>query len=250
MKAVLRFSLVVLLAAFSSTALAATAVPKAKRHGDFAHYTFALTWQPGFCSGGDPCLDSTSQTTLIGLHGLWASRPQSLIKKRIAAPRWWERGCDFFHHSDAAPPLSQDTLAQLHQVMPQLKDNLLTHEYDKHVQCFGFDAQQFFDTALAMRVRVVDSAFGRYLMQRARGETVDRSAVIDAFVHSFGTDQRQSLQLRCETTPSGNAVLSQLWITLHANQLAAFPGKASLMNAPIAQDNCPASFLVPSWSHR
>ncbi len=243
---VMRLVLAASLTVFAGVALAAAPVPK--RHAAFAHYTFALTWQPGFCSGPEPCLDSTSRTTLIGLHGLWASRPQSLIRARIAAPQWWQRGCDFFHHSDAAPALSHETLAQLQEVMPQLQHDLLTHEYDKHVQCFGFDAQDFFDTALAMRVRVVDSAFGRYLLQRARGETVERSAVVDAFVQAFGTDQRNALQLRCETQPGGRAVLSQLWITLHADKLAAFPRKASLMNAPIAQDNCPASFLVPTWN--
>lgn len=225
-------------------AAACPAVPKPTVHGDFAHYTFALTWQPGFCSGTDPCLASTSPTTLIGLHGLWASRPQTLIDRGISAPQWWTHGCDFYRHSDQAPPLSAATLKRLKAVMPQLRESLLTHEYDKHVQCFGFDPQQFFDAELAMRQRVVDSAFGRYLMHEARGHTVTHRAVVEAFVESFGTDQPQSLQLRCETNAAGQPVLSQLWITLHAEALARFPERGSLMNAPIAQDNCPVSFRV------
>ncbi len=49
----------------------------------------------------------------IGLHGLWASRPQDLIARDIAAPKWWSRGCDFYHHSDAAPQLDGATLRNL-----------------------------------------------------------------------------------------------------------------------------------------
>lgn len=123
----------------ASGADAATLTPA--QHGDFAHYTFALTWQPGFCSTGAGCLSGQPHTALIGLHGLWASRPQALISRGISAPQWWSRGCDYFHHSDRAPRLSQAILEQLRAVMPHLKYSLLTHEYDKHVQCFGFDTR-------------------------------------------------------------------------------------------------------------
>ncbi|MDA3915333.1 hypothetical protein [Oleiagrimonas sp.] len=215
------------------------------RHGDFAHYTFALTWQPGFCGDIGLCLDHPPQRVLIGLHGLWASRPQSLIDDGVSAPQWWHRGCDYFHHSSERPRLSATTLQRLHAVMPHLRHSLLTHEYDKHVQCFGFDTQRFFDTELAMRKRVVHSGFGRYLLQVAQGHTVQRSDVIAAFMRSFDTDQRDALQLRCDTDGSGQKVLSQLWITLHRDAVAVFPLKSSLMNAPIAQDNCPSTFLVP-----
>jgi ribonuclease I len=99
-----------------------------------------------------------------------------------------------------------------------------------------------------MRQRVVHSSFGRYLLQQARGHIVQRSDVIAAFMRGFDTDQRDALQLRCDTDASGHTVLSQLWITLHANGVASFPHKRSLMNAPIAQDNCPSIFRVPAGS--
>jgi len=219
----------------------------AARHADFAHYTFALTWQPGFCGTGDGCLRDQPHGVLIGLHGLWASRPQSLIDRGISAPQWWSRGCDYFQHSDRAPRLSRATLRHLARVMPHLRDSLLRHEYDKHVQCFGFDAQEYFDTELRLRERVLDSAFGRYLIARAGNREVRHADVIDAFMHAFRTNQSTALQLRCERDVRGQWVLTQLWITLHVDGLARFPGKGSLMNAPIAQDNCPVRFQVPGW---
>ncbi|WP_406849962.1 hypothetical protein [Chromobacterium phragmitis] len=62
------------------------------RNGDFAHYTFALAWMPGFCqAGGEGCLPDQNQSELIGLHGLWASEPQSLADKGVAVSQWWGR---------------------------------------------------------------------------------------------------------------------------------------------------------------
>jgi ribonuclease I len=217
------------------------------RYGDFVHYTFALTWQPGFCSTDGGCLPDQAHTVLIGLHGLWASRPQSLIRRGISAPQWWSRGCDYYHHSDGAPPLPPATLLRLNAVMPRLKDSLLTHEYDKHVQCFGFDPQTFFRTELQMRRGVVDSAFGRYLTDTAKGREVRHRDVIQAFTRAFGTDQSSALQLRCGRNEQGQVVLTQLWITVYKDALSRFPRDDSFMNAPIPQDNCPARFRVPDW---
>jgi ribonuclease I len=219
----------------------------AARHHDFAHYTFALTWQPGFCSTDGGCLRGQPRDVLIGLHGLWASRPRSLIDRGISAPQWWRRGCAYYHYGNQAPRLSPAMLTRLHHVMPHLQDDLLRHEYAKHVQCFGFDAQRFFATALRMRRRVIDSAFGRYLTMTARGREVRHADVIGAFMRAFGTDQASALQLRCGRNHSGQLVLTQLWITLHTDALTSFPRDSALMNAPIAQDDCPARFRVPGW---
>jgi ribonuclease I len=219
----------------------------AARHGHFAHYTFALSWQPGFCSTDGGCLRSQPRDVLIGLHGLWASRPRSLIERGISAPQWWRHGCDYYGHGRHAPSLPPAMLTRLHHLMPHLKNGLLRHEYAKHVQCFGFDAQRFFATALRMRRRVINSAFGRYLTVTARGREVRHSDVIDAFMSAFGTDQASALQLRCGRNHRAQVVLTQLWITLHSDALAGFPRDGALMNAPIPQDNCPARFRVPGW---
>lgn len=236
-----------LLLGLLATAASARAAPlAAARHGDFGHYTLALTWQPGFCATDGGCLPDQPHATLIGLHGLWASRPQALIRRGISAPQWWSHGCDYFDHSRGAPPLPPATLARLNAVMPHLQDSLLTHEYDKHVQCFGFDTQAFFETELRMRRQVADSAFGRYLTVTARGHDVRRTDVLHAFMRAFDTDRPSSLQLRCGRNVRRRVVLTQLWITLRTDALASFP-RAGLMDAPTPQHNCPAHFQVPDW---
>ena len=108
-------------------------------HGDFDHYTFALTWQPGICQTEEGCLPSQSHAPLIGLHGLWASLPSELASEGVVNQQWWSRGCDYYHHSSAAPPISPELTQKLEAVMPQFQHDLLVHEYDKHVQCFDFD---------------------------------------------------------------------------------------------------------------
>jgi ribonuclease I (enterobacter ribonuclease) len=242
-----RARLLLLMLGLLAAAGARAAPLQAARYADFAHYTFALTWQPGFCSTDGGCLPDQPHTVLIGLHGLWASRPQSLIRRGISDPQWWSGGCDYYHHSDSAPQLPPATLQRLNAVMPHLKDSLLTHEYDKHVQCFGFDPQTFFQTELQMRRGVIASAFGRYLTGTARGREVRHADVIQAFSRDFGTSQLSALQLRCGRNERGQMVLTQLWITLYKNALPRFPRDDSFMNAPIPQDNCPARFRVPDW---
>lgn len=238
------FSLGVAKSAFAASGTAPL-VPA--RHGSFRHYTFALTWQPGFCSVYSGCLADQPHTVLIGLHGLWAARPQSLIARHINAPQWWRHGCDYYHHSDRSPPLPPALLHQLHHVMPHLRHSLLVHEYDKHVQCFGFNPRTFFRTELRMRRGVIDSAFGRYLLDAALGHEVGRYRVIETFMRAFGTNQHAALQLRCARDHHGRVVLTQMWITLHTDAIGRFPHDDSLMNAPIAQHNCPRRFDVPNW---
>ena len=236
------------LATAAGAAAAAPAAPLIPpQHRDFGHYTFALTWQPGFCSTDGGCLRNQPRDVLIGLHGLWASRPRSLIERHISAPQWWRHGCDYYHHSDRGPRLPAAMLARLNQDMPHLRHPLLKHEYDKHVQCFGFDAATFFETELGMRRRVLDSAFGRYLTVTAQGHEVRHEDVIAAFMRAFGTRQSAALQLRCGRNRRGQVVLTQLWFTLHTDSTSRFPRDHSLMNAPIAQDNCPERFRVPRW---
>jgi ribonuclease I len=216
------------------------------QHADFGHYTLALTWQPGFCATGGGCLASQPKSPLIGLHGLWASRPQALLDAHVSAPQWWRQGCDYFRHSDAAPVLGAATRQALDRVMPHVRDDLLVHEYDKHVQCFQFDTETFFRTELAMRRAVVRSPFGAFLLQRT-GQPVTRAQVVASFMRSFGTRQTAALQLRCAKDAHGQNILTQLWITIPTDRLDAFPATASLMNAPIAQDNCPPQFTLPAW---
>lgn len=238
-------ALFVLLAATGDVALSATTLAPAE-HGTFDHYTFALTWQPGICQTEEGCLPDQPKAPLIGLHGLWASLPQDLVAAGVEDKQWWSKGCDLYHHSSGEPPLGPALQAQLESVMPHFAHSLLTHEYDKHVQCFGFDPTQFFTTELAMRTAVESSAFGAYLQQQV-GHDVDHAAVVRQFMAAFSTQHGTALQLECGKTASGQIVLTQFWIQLHANEVGTFPAPAAFMDTPSNEDTCPASFRIPAW---
>jgi ribonuclease I len=218
------------------------------QHGDFQHYTLALTWQPGWCSTGSGCLPDQPHATLIGVHGLWPSRPKMLIDAGMTDPQYWGKGCDAISHSDAAPSLDPKIAAELSVVMPHNHSSLLKHEYDKHVQCFGYDANTFFATELAMRDRIADSAFGKYLIAQA-GHQVAHNDIVGAFYAAFGEkpSPSPSLQLQCEHDSSSRTILTQVWFTIHTEQVDAFPAAASLMETDPLQDTCPNSFYVPNW---
>ncbi len=226
-------------------AVGASAALKPSAHGDFDHYTFALTWQPGICTTDGGCLPDQPRRPLIGLHGLWASRPRGLIERGISDPQWWAKGCDYYVHSTAEPPIGVALRRSLDNVMPHFTHSLLRHEYDKHVQCFGFDPTVFFSTELAMRESVAASAFGKYLVAEA-GHRVRHSAVTAAFDSAFSTHASASLQLQCEPNDEGETVLTQFWITIKTSEIGAFPKAISLVNATANQDTCPDVFLVPS----
>jgi len=216
-------------------------------YGDFGHYTFALTWQPGFCTTSrERCVARQPHAPLIGLHGLWASRPQRLVAQGVPRVEWWRRGCDLLHHSDAAPHLAPAVARRIDAVMPHLPASLLVHEYDKHVQCFGFDTNAFFATELAMRDAVVASPFGAYL-RRNVGRIVRHDDVVAVFDRTFRIPHSTSLQLQCARNDDGAVVLTQFWITVRRQSVAAFPAPSSLMDTEPNQDTCPASFAIPAW---
>jgi ribonuclease I len=222
------------------------AVLAPRAHGDFDHYTFAETWQPGICQTEEGCVSSQPRVPLIGLHGLWASLPAELSSEGVENQQWWSRGCDFYHHSDDAPPLPPGLREQIEAVMPQFEHDLLTHEYDKHVQCFGFDPPAFFSRELAMRAAVASSSFGAYLVSQM-GREVDHGDVIAQFQKAFGTAHASALQLECRKNHAGTTVFTQFWITIPTAALASFPAASAFMDTPVNQDTCPARFLIPAW---
>ncbi|MDQ2680771.1 MAG: ribonuclease I [Candidatus Eremiobacteraeota bacterium] len=215
-------------------------------HGTFAHYTFALTWQPGFCSVDEGCLSDQPTSPLIGLHGLWASRPRSLIAAGIAPQKWWQHGCGYYSRGEGPPKLDSALTTRLKRVMPHLRSSLLTHEYEKHVQCFAFNPSLFFTTELTMRDAVARSAFGHYLLRHI-GTEITHADVVRNFKSAFHTTVARALQLQCGHSASGQPILTQLWFTIRADRLQAFPRPESLTQIPINQDSCPATFRVPDW---
>ena len=247
----MRATFLALLAALASPGLTRAAIPGplpvAAKFGDFGHDTFALTWQPGFCGTGGGCRADQPHDALIGLHGLWASRPSVLIRRGVTEQQWWQVGCDeLAPHTDAAPVLSAALQARLAAVMPHLKDSLLTHEYDKHVACFGFAPEVFFRTALLMRAVVLLDPFSTWLAAQA-GQVIRHADALTEFERDFHTGHPRAVQFQCAADRTGRVVLTQLWITLLPGRLADFPAPETLIDAPIPQDDCPASFTVPGW---
>ncbi len=237
------------IAALGASALlgASAAAPRPALHGDFGHYTLALTWQPGFCTTSpERCVASQPRRPLIGLHGLWPSRPQALIAAGVPRPTWWRRGCDLFRHSAAPPRLRPALAGELDAVMPHLPSSLLAHEFDRHVQCFGYDANAFFAAELAMREAVVRSPFGAYLV-RSAGRVVRHDDVVARFDAAFRVPRSSALQLHCERDDRGAFVLTQLWITIRRTGANVFPAPSSLMDTQPSEDTCPRAFLVPPW---
>jgi len=255
-------TLLVLVAAMMPLVLGACQTPRTSdpdialhptQHADFGHYTFALTWQPGFCAAKPACLADQPREPLIGLHGLWASRPQALIAADVAPPVWWSKGCDYFGSQPrVAPHMSDATASDLSGVVAHFADPLVTHEYVKHVACFGLDADRFFRAALVMRGRIATSDFGRMLISDT-GRTVSKAELLTAFAHdrvvasASGTVPELALQFRCEKDQQGHPILAQLWFTVRPDGLNTFPAVQSLMTSPQEQDNCPANFQVPNW---
>lgn len=222
----------------------------APRHGDFGHYTLALTWQPGFCTGpeGATCQADQPRTPLIGLHGLWASRPSDLIQAQVPVTLWWRKGCGLYESGTAAPPaLSSSLTHRLSEVVAHTHSDLVAHEYSKHVHCFGMEGERFFSVASHLRDRFAALPSARSLTEAA-GQRVVKADLVKEIEADTGPLPERGVQFQCNKTPQGQAVLAQIWFTLSPASLNRFPKTEAFLSSPQSQDNCPASFLVPQWS--
>ncbi|PCD78725.1 ribonuclease I [Acetobacter orleanensis] len=222
----------------------------APRHGDFGHYTLALTWQPGFCTGpeGATCQADQPKTPLIGLHGLWASRPSDLIRAQVPVTLWWRKGCSLYESDAVAPPVLSDPLAhRLSDVVAHTHSDLVAHEYSKHVQCFGMEGERFFSVASQLRDRFAALPSARSLTAFA-GQQVTKAELTKEIEADTGLLPERGIQFQCNKTPQGETVLAQIWFTLKPTSLSRFPKADAFLSSPQNQDNCPASFRVPQWA--
>lgn len=225
----------------------ALSIPVAQ-HGDFDHYTLALTWQPGFCTdrNGPSCQPDQPHTPVIGLHGLWASLPSDLVHDGLPVTIWWGKGCDIYNHDDTPPRLSPALAKRLSMTVAHTRSSLVTHEYTKHVQCFGMNAERFFTVASTLRDRFAAGPVGRDLEHDA-GQEISKADVLASFEKAYGPLPQRGLQFRCNTDAQGQTVLAQLWFTLDPRGLGRFPAASGFLPSPDVQDNCPARFHVPTW---
>lgn len=221
------------------------------QHSDFGHYTLALTWQPGFCSGpkGMTCNADQPHDPLIGLHGLWASRPADIIKAGVPVTTWWQKGCALYS-AETHPTtfgLSAELAQKLSEIVAHTHSSLVEHEYKKHVQCFGMNEEQFFTAAAALRTRFASLPSARKL-EELSGQTITKTELVKRLRDDTGPLPARGVQFQCNKTAQGETVLSQIWFTLKPSGLTQFPNASAFMSSPQEQDNCPAQFLLPQWA--
>ena len=218
----------------------------------FGHYTFATMWFPGVCQAWEGtaavCAKERHNPNVnqqLTLHGLWPSRPKSLIDANIAAPTWWHYGCYWFNadqkipESADLPPLALPGPLQqrVNHVMPLAQTNLDRHEYTKHIACFGPSPAEYFSTATTMLSVLNDSEFAHWVSAH-RGQTVSRKAIQAAFSTGFKQPYARAMQLRCAAKPHShvNDILTEIWFTIPTEQLAQFPKPESF--GPGLRGNC------------
>jgi ribonuclease I len=220
------------------------------QHANFEHYTLALTWQPGFCTGkrGMDCQKDQPRDTLIGLHGLWASRPADLVRDDLPANLWWQKGCAIYQPDETArlPVLSGALQKRLDSLVAHTRFNLVTHEYAKHVSCFATNPENFFSVAISLRDRFAQLKSAHFIESNI-GKIIDKSMFLEKITDDVGPLPERSVQFQCTNTPSGVGVLSQIWFTISPEKISMFPKNTSLKINAYKQDNCPNAFLVPSW---
>ncbi|WP_245184631.1 ribonuclease T2 family protein [Halomonas salinarum] len=209
---------------------------------DFAHYTLALTWHPGFCSTRRQppreCRDaSLAKGAADGfvLHGLWPSLPARFAAEGVRREQWWRQGC-FIESPRASgsfcrahPPFDlPDTLEQsLERAMPGRASCLDRYQFAKHAACLSLPVDAYFAAAVALRDKVNSSAFGAFVNHH-RGGDVGRNALIAAFEAAFGEGTGRALRLECGGR--GNRRLTEIRIGIATEHLAIFPSEESLVS--------------------
>ncbi len=224
----------------------------------FGHYTFAAMWFPGICQAwsdvGTVCEKERNNAQVnqqFTLHGLWPSRPKSLIDAGIDAPTWWRYGCYWFDADktipDSAdlPPLKLPSTLQtrLNRVMPLTQTHLDRHEYTKHIACFGPTPAQFFNTSSDMIEALNASEFAHWVSAHI-GQTVSRQAIQTAFSKGFGQQNASAMQLRCTSMPNSsvNNILTEIWFTIPTEKLDQFPKPESF--GPGLRGNCATKIRI------
>lgn len=87
----------VLLLATTLLGSALARADEAPRDMHFAHYTYALIWEPGACLTHDELAGphcATLKPAAVAsrqwsLHGLWPSTPRDLAQAGMPDPAWW-----------------------------------------------------------------------------------------------------------------------------------------------------------------
>ncbi len=241
-----------LLSLFVGDVQAETAVVPVVPNLRFAHYTFAMLWQPGVCATwtrvGAACDDLTPASRASqqwSLHGLWASRPQQLIASGMEPKTWWQHGCFWFRNQSMAPhdscslpslELSPAVSRELTANMPMRKVCLDRHEYYKHEACIGEKPDPFFQTALRLLRDVNASSFTAYVRDH-HGQWVKRNDLLRAYGTAFHLPNAKSLELRCESKDNHSGhelqgegtILTEAWITIRASALQEFPRPGAFM---------------------
>lgn len=177
-------------------------------------YVLAISWEPAFCEGAAGKPECSSQTrdridaSHFSLHGLWPQRMDFCDVSRdlqlLDSDRAWDEL--------PSPDVDRDTRAALDIAMPGTRSQLENHEWLKHGTCYGSDADEYFDDALAMLSAVNGSAV-RELFAASIGRKLTQTQIRAAFDKSFGTGAGLRVRVACER--DGNRrIISELTIGL------------------------------------
>lgn len=209
---------------------------------DFASYTLALTWHPGFCATrrqpprecSDPRWLAAADDGFV-IHGLWPSRPERLIDDRLDQATWRNEGCFVERRRprgsfcEIGPAFDFDAPLEdaLNAAMSGRASCLDRYEYAKHGACMGLSAEDFFEGTVALTEIVNASVLGQFMLDH-RGETVRRNELIDAFEEAFGNHTGDALSLQCGGP--GRRVLTEIRIGIDAERVDDFPAASSLVD--------------------
>lgn len=218
----------------------------------FDRYTVALSWMPGFCAlKKKQCRDDTPHDHLIGLHGIWPSEPSALINAGISEKMWMQRGCGVLPavaRRGETSPVSEATQSAFRAVSVHTGRDTLMHEVNKHLICLRLDPDDTLKYGLRIRQLFEDSAPGKWLKDHA-GEMVSRSGFFGIVAHTWPHFPRGSIVLRCQRDASRVSALTEIQLSLKADDLGKYPDTGAYAQVAGRRSSCPTTFLLPHWSN-
>lgn len=176
----------------------------------------ALSWHNAFCEthrGRKECKrslfsfgkDKYREKHFV-LHGLWP-QPKNNTYCNVSSQNI---GLDKHKQWNRLPDLGlrEDVKKDLQKIMPGFASNLHKHEWIKHGTCYGTDANNYYENAIALVRQVNDSKVGIFFSKHI-GKRVTLQQVRAVFNRSFGAGVGRRVELKCK-----KGLVTELWLHL------------------------------------